>query len=944
MNKATSQELERLRALAKLEVLDSEREPLFDGITKFAADNFAVSIAVISLVDADRQWFKACVGLNVDGTPRDVAFCHYTIQSDRVLVVPDATQDARFSQNPLVTGDPHIRFYAGAPLITDEGHRLGTLCLIDPRPRADFDAPKQQALASMAAAVMQALQLRSEAIASKRLARLASDRDKLLSLAEQMAGVGTWSWDVATNQTKWSSEVYRIHNLDPELPPPDLEGILRLYAPDDAVTLRRMVDRAVAHGLDYDLQATVIRPDGERRDVLARGTVRKGPTGQVEALMGTFQDVTHLRLADGALRASEIRLRRLTDNANDIVTEATLDGRFTFLSAACARITGFEPSDAVGRPAEDFIHPEDRARVLAEIPVALHSDGFKTVEYRHIRKDGRVIWIEARPTLARDPVTGRAFAITDVLRDITERKLAERIVADREARFRQLTDNATDIIAQYTLDGQFTYLSPSTYPALGYRPEEVVGRHVSDFIVRDDLHRVLRTLSKYIDEGPKADSIYFEYRALAKDGSEVWLEAHPMKLFDPDSGDLIGFQDVVRDITKRKALETELQQARDAAVAATELKSAFLANMSHEIRTPLTAILGFTDLLSQTGGLSFENQKYVRRIATAGEALFALVNDVLDFSKIEAGEVHINAESVSPSDLIEGTVALFEDQAAHKSVEVGTRLDGSLPPALSLDKHKVRQILINLVGNAIKFTETGSVRVLANFDPLDETLSVEVTDTGTGLTTEQAQKLFQRFSQVDVSSTRRHGGTGLGLAICKGLVEAMGGEIGVRSQVGAGSTFWFKIHASQVDAAATARPSPTEGFSLEGLRVLIVDDNQAVREITRAILEGAGAEVTDQEDPERSLHVIRSSAFDIMLFDQRMPGMSGEELLALAQARPGPNQSVPAILFSANEHDKSATQKAGFAGQLVKPVSPASLVHAIIAALSPQPADNQLTA
>ncbi len=933
MGQDASYELERLRVLAKLDVLSAEREAIFDGLTKLAADLFCVPFAAISFVASDQQGFKSTIGFEANATPRAVSFCHYAIQTDDVTVVLDATQDRRFRNNPLVTEAPHIRFFAGAPLVTHEGYRLGALCLMDQAPHTSFDAKDRKTLASLAASVVQALVLRSEAIESQKQAQLAADRGRLLSLSEQMAGLGTWSWDLARNQTDWSTEVYRIHGVDPGLPALDLDRVLALYVPEDRERLRVVVERAMADGLDYEHQGTVIWPNMERRDVLARGTVRKGADGKVEALMGTYQDVTHLRLADAALRAGEARFRRLTDNANDIFTEASLDGRFTFVSPASTRITGFAPSEAIGRQATDFVHPDDRERVKAEISSALNHAGSEIVEYRHIRKDGRVIWLEARPMLARDPVTGKAIAITDIIRDVTERVLAERAVADREARFRLLSENATDIVAQYTIGGEFIYLSPSIHDAMGYRPEELIGRKVQDFIAREDLHRVLSQLQKYVEAGPDATPIYFEYRAPAKDGSLVWLEAHPMKLYDPESGGLIGFQDVVRNVTNRKTIEADLQQARDAAIVATKAKSAFLANMTHEIRTPLTAILGFTRLLSEGSQLSPQHQKYVTRIAAASEALVALVSDVLDFSKIEAGELKINLQAANAAELIEGAVAIFEAQAREKGIDLNLVVDPQTPHALSVDRDKVRQVVLNLVSNAIKFTDVGAVTIEARYNSSEEELQIEISDTGTGLTCEQSQSLFQRFSQADMSTTRRHGGTGLGLAISKGLVEAMGGEIGVRSAVGTGSSFWFHIPARP--AAARQSPSPSAlSISLAGLRVLIVDDNASVREITRAILESVGAEVSEQEDPVQSVALLGEQSFDVMLFDQQMPGLSGEALLAQVRATPGPNQFVPTLLFSANDHDQQRVQRAGFFAHLAKPVTPLNLVTSVIRAFN----------
>ncbi len=923
-------EIERLKELARLDVLDTAAEPLFDGLVKLASVTFRTPIALISLVADDRQWFKSCIGLEVSGTSRDVAFCDYAIRGDDVMVVLDATADPRFCNNPLVTGDPKIRFYAGAPLITARGYKIGTLCLIDPRSRDDFTAQEAAQLRAMANAVMQGLVMRSEARAAKEIAIIAEDRHRLLVLAEQMAGVGTWSWDVATNETRWSREVYNIHGFDASKPPPDLAGVLGLYSPSDAERLGSMVELAVAEGRDYELEATIIRPDGQTRQILAKGSTRRNSAGVVEALMGTFQDITHLRLADQALKDSESRYRRIADNASDLVTEAALDGCFTYASPAIEKLTGYTADEVIGRNALEFVHPDDRERIAQELPAALASTSPVRLEYRHVTKDGRTIWIEARPSLSRDRVSGRALAVTDVIRDITSSKIAGRALEESEARFRQIAENSTDIIALYTADGIFTYVSPSVHSAIGYTPEELIGRRVADFIHRDDLARVYGKLAKFISEGSNASKLYYDYRATAKDGTLVWLEAHPVKIFDPATGELTGFQDVVRVVTDRKIYEAEIQEARDAAVAATRAKSDFVANMSHEIRTPLTAILGFASLLSDRTDLPETANLYVRRIGTATTALKAIVNDILDFSKIEAGELTIRPERLKTGDFVRETVMMFASQADGKSLWLDVQIDNSTPEAVSVDPDRLRQVVINLVGNGIKFTDRGGITVGVRYDKHAQQLQFTVTDTGMGLEPDQCANLFRRFSQVDMSSTRRHGGTGLGLAICRGLTEAMGGSIDVTSRVGVGTTFAFCVSAPE---CTKSDPVPTETVhsnALEGLRVLIADDNQHVRELAVGILETVGAEITEVSGPEDCLNFAASLPFDVILLDWRMPVLDGPSVLKMIRSVNGPNRDTPIVAFTAETISRRDLSNFGFDGFVGKPISSEQLIRSIV--------------
>ncbi|KQV56579.1 MULTISPECIES: ATP-binding protein [unclassified Caulobacter] len=367
-------------------------------------------------------------------------------------------------------------------------------------------------------------------------------------------------------------------------------------------------------------------------------------------------------------------------------------------------------------------------------------------------------------------------------------------------------------------------------------------------------------------------------------------------------------------------------QAEEAA----HVKSEFLANMSHELRTPLTAVLGFTQLVEDQPELSDETRGYVQRVANAGKALRATVNDILDFSKLEAGQVDIKPQPMSAADLTRETAELFAAQARDKGVALRVSGLAELPPLVEADPDRLRQILLNLIGNAVKFTESGTVIVTTRFAA--QRLSFEVSDTGPGIAAEQAGQLFQRFSQVDGASTRKSGGTGLGLAICKGLVDAMGGQIGVESAPGAGSRFWFEIPARMAEAAAEdAAPRARIGLPA-GCRVLVVDDNAANRHLVRAILGPFGVALTEASDGDEGIVEAETQAFDVILMDLRMPRVDGRTAATRIREGQGPNRRQPILVFSA---DASALPDDPlFAGHVAKPLSALGLIEAMAMAIA----------
>jgi signal transduction histidine kinase/CheY-like chemotaxis protein len=391
---------------------------------------------------------------------------------------------------------------------------------------------------------------------------------------------------------------------------------------------------------------------------------------------------------------------------------------------------------------------------------------------------------------------------------------------------------------------------------------------------------------------------------------------------------------VLMDVTSQRQVESELRQARDAAEQAAVVKAEFLANMSHELRTPLTSILGFTGLASAEAEMPDNVRHYIDRVTIASKALLTLVNDVLDFSKLEAGEIRLEPRPVEMGALAREVMALFGQQATAKGLSLELDLADGIPPAVAADSDRLRQVLINLMGNAVKFTSQGSVTLEIGYDCDAETLSAAVVDTGPGIEAGRRSQLFQRFSQIDGSSTRTFGGTGLGLAICKGLIEAMGGEIGVDTEAGKGSCFWFEVPAHAVDPVEAATASASVAALSLGNRFLVVDDNRANRDLVRAILTTLGADIEEACDGHEGVKAAMELPFDVILMDMRMPGLSGEEAVAQIR-RGGPNASCPIIAFSASADPGQLEhlRRLGFDACLPKPFTLTDLIKAVETAL-----------
>ena len=599
------------------------------------------------------------------------------------------------------------------------------------------------------------------------------------------------------------------------------------------------------------------------------------------------------------------------------------------------RIHGVPP-DAFDPQYDDavaFYHSEDQARVRDWVGKAIDTGHADQLRLRLIRSDGeeRIVISHCMPQREE---SGATVALFGVFQDITESVRIHDRIAASEARYRLLADNASDIIATYGLDGVFSYVSPAIEVSMGYRPEELVGRSFWQFTHPDDVDGLRAAFTAYLKAGPDAQPPRVPYRGVRKDGQTVWLEAHPIVIRDA-RGRPVGFQDVVRDVSETKALEDQLVAARDVAEAGAQAKSEFLANMSHELRTPLTSVIGFSGLLQCSQNLPETERKYADRISTASEALLSVINDILDYSKLEADAVDLEVRPFVPRTLADGACAIVEAQVQAKGLTLETAIDADLPAAMIGDEGRLRQVTLNFLSNAVKFTAAGTIR-LALTATANGRLRIAVTDCGIGVAPEKLEALFDRFTQADSSTTRVFGGTGLGLAISKRLIQMMGGEIGAESRPGVGSTFWFEVPIKVTDAeVVTGDVGPSDQALHEGLKILMADDAAPNRELITAILGGLGLSLETVENGARAVEAARAGTYDLILMDVQMPVMDGLDATRAIRSLNGEQGRVPIVALTANVQPEQVERcrAAGMDDHVGKPIQVAELLRVIAARL-----------
>ena len=517
--------------------------------------------------------------------------------------------------------------------------------------------------------------------------------------------------------------------------------------------------------------------------------------------------------------------------------------------------------------------------------------------------------------------------------DLVEREVAARTadLAKSEGRFRKLSESSPIGIFQTDAAGKCLYTNPRWQSLTGLTLEESLGDGWSRGIHPEERSRVSEEWSASAREGRDFDR-EFRYQTPAGEIRFVHVRSAVVRDSSGTTTEHIGS---VLDVTHRKQIEEEMRKARDAAEAATRTKSEFLANMSHEIRTPMNGVIGMTGLLMDTE-LTADQREYVRMLRGSGEALLTLVNDILDFSKIEAGRLEIEMIDFDLHTVVQEAVNLLAEKAHHKKLELAYLIHPEVPGAVRGDPGRLRQILINLVGNAIKFTQSGEVILrarLAGEEGETRTVRFEVTDTGIGIDAEARGRLFQPFTQAEGSTTRRFGGTGLGLAISRQLTELMGGQIGVESEPGMGSTFWFTIRLQKQAGDGMTLPPPRE--SLRGLRILVVDDNATNRRIVMEQARSWGMVAEEAPGGREALAILASCAargqrYDLAIVDMQMPVMDGLQLArAIKTDRRLAGMRLIMLTSIGIRGHAAECYKAGYAGYLTKPAGQSQLYDCI---------------
>jgi len=676
-------------------------------------------------------------------------------------------------------------------------------------------------------------------------------------------------------------------------------------------------------------------------------------------LLSTIRDITALRRAEEAVRVSQRQLRLFADNVSDVIWNMDLSGRFTYLSPSVEQLLGLKWEEGMQLTISDMMTPSSLPVAQESIQgmvIAAQSGQRPKVskEFELRRADGSTVWTEINVGGLYDE-SGQMAGFLGVTRDIDERRRLETALRENQRTLQAILDQTFGFIGVLSLDGILKDVNRAALAFTGIGESDVLGKPFWDAPWWSHSPELQQRLRQWVSEAAQGNFIRAEVTHPDANGTLHWID-FSLKPVKNDAGEIIFLVPEGRDITDRKQMEDDLRKAKETAEAATLAKSGFLANMSHEIRTPMTAILGYADLLMDPKVNASTQNNYAAVIRRNGEHLLTLINDILDLSKIEAGKLAIDMRRCSVVSLLADVASAVRPRAEQHGVSLTVEYPGRMPETILTDGNRLRQAVVNLAGNAVKFTERGSVRIAASFLPnwrnSRPAVQIDVIDTGIGIREEILPQLFQPFSQGDSSVSRKFGGTGLGLAISRQIMQMLGGDLAATSVFGQGSCFTLTVPTGILDGVAmldrpaesavdvAGRASLATPATLEGVRVLLAEDGYDNRELIEIVLRRVGAKIESVENGRLAVARAEAETFDVVLMDINMPEMDGFEATRLLRSR-GYDRPILALTANAMAGDSQKCREAGCNEHLPKPIDSVRLIRTIAAFTGRQTGEQQ---
>ncbi|MGI4749896.1 MAG: PAS domain S-box protein [Janthinobacterium lividum] len=914
-------EEERLKALFAYNLMDTEAEKQYNSITNLACYICNTKMAAISLIDDHRLWLKSKVGIEFCELSRDISFCKYTILQDSLLEIPDTLLDDRVKNNPLVAGDNGVRYYAGVSLVNPDGYILGTICVFDDQPNLLNDKQKQ-ALQFLADETMMHMEASKK---NRELKELVTKQHQFQSLFNNSGEIHCIS--------DLEGKIEFINNSAEQILGYKVEefigrSILDFCAPDDQQVIQTM-QNSLQQGEDrLEFSAKVIAKNGDIRWFSINNVNENG------LWLSNARDVTKQILAEQELQQLSLVASHVTNGV--VINDA--NNNILWVNKAFTTITGYALADVKGHQLSRIITGEQTdPQILEYAEHQVNKNSSFTIELLAYKKNQDSIWLSVVNSVILDE-HGKTNRSIEILKDITERKQIE---YDLQTLSAVVTKSEVGVLIRNEKE-ELIWLNKAAEKMLGWNLYELKGtaldsRFVGELTNIDAYDKAKQNVSNH-------QAYEVELLVYKKDRTPIWLLIHSTPLHNSE-GVVERHLGILMDISARKKAEEELIRTREKALQLSRAKETFISVMSHEIRTPINAVIGMSRVLLEENPAPYQLEN-LNILKFSSENLLKLVNDILDFTKIETGNMQLESVPVDLKQLARQTLHTLTFKLENNNLALNLDIDPKIPELVLADSTRLYQILMNLLGNAIKFTARGEVKLSLSLEketPELVLIKFCVSDTGIGIAADKLKFIFEAYSQASTETTRKYGGTGLGLTITQKLIELHQSVIEVKSEVGRGSDFCFQISFKRT-SVEQQKPITNILFEQIMANVLVADDNQINRTLAKKILAKWGMEADFAATGLEAYEMAMVKDYDLILMDLHMPVMDGLEATKLIRKQPQEKyKTIPIIALTGSVFglDLENLHQDGLTDHFLKPYTPEGLYNKIKPYLKQEAATTQ---